>query len=152
MKIGNVHISIMAQKEGDNSAIVTSAKRALLYLLLRLGLRKVSTWIFNKQDIYVTSCLIKESLIISLILLSLTSDPWCQEYCSEPTCFTFYLRCRMVKGPVHCRIRLQIRRMLEVLCLLYRRLHCLIFMIRMQQKSGRSLSKLGRTNSLKERN
>ena len=51
MKIGNVHISILAQKEGDNSAIVTSAKRALLYLLLRLGLRKVSTWIFNKQDI-----------------------------------------------------------------------------------------------------
>ena len=38
MKIRNVHISIMAQKEGDNSAniIVTSAKRALLYLLLRL--------------------------------------------------------------------------------------------------------------------
>ena len=31
---------------------VTSAKRALLYLLLlRLGLRKVSTRIFNKQDI-----------------------------------------------------------------------------------------------------
>ena len=36
MKIGNVHISIMAQKEGDNSAIVMSAKRTLLYLLLRL--------------------------------------------------------------------------------------------------------------------
>ena len=31
--------------------IVTSAKRALLYLLLRLGLRNVSTRIFNKQDI-----------------------------------------------------------------------------------------------------
>ena len=30
---------------------MTSAKHALLYLLLRLGLRKVSTWIFNKQDI-----------------------------------------------------------------------------------------------------
>ena len=30
---------------------VTSAKRALLYLLLRLGLRNVSTRIFNKQDI-----------------------------------------------------------------------------------------------------
>ena len=29
---------------------MTSAKRALLYLLLRLGLRKVSTRIFNKQD------------------------------------------------------------------------------------------------------
>ena len=43
MKIGNVHISILAQKEGDNSAIVMSAKRALLYLLLRLGLREVST-------------------------------------------------------------------------------------------------------------
>ena len=43
MKIRNVHISIMAQKEGDNSAIVTSAKHVLLYLLLRLGLRKVST-------------------------------------------------------------------------------------------------------------
>ena len=51
MKIRNIHISIMAQKEGDNSAIATSAKRALLYLLLRLGLHKVSTWIFNKQDI-----------------------------------------------------------------------------------------------------
>ena len=36
MKIRNVHISIMALKEGDNSAIVTSAKCALLYLLLRL--------------------------------------------------------------------------------------------------------------------
>ena len=36
MKIMNVHVSIMAQKEGDNSAIVTSAKCALLYLLLRL--------------------------------------------------------------------------------------------------------------------
>ena len=43
MKIGNVHTSIMAQKEGDNSAIVMSAKRSLLYLSLRLGLRNVST-------------------------------------------------------------------------------------------------------------
>ena len=38
MKIRNVHIPIMAQKEGDNSAIVMSAKCALLYLSLRLGL------------------------------------------------------------------------------------------------------------------
>ena len=45
----------MAQKEGDNSAIVTSAKRALLYLLLRLGLHKVSTSIFNKQKSYFLS-------------------------------------------------------------------------------------------------
>ena len=45
---------------------------------------------------------------------------------------------------MHCRIRLQIRRMLEVLCLLYHHLHRLIFMIQTQQKSGRSLSKLGR--------
>ena len=36
MKIRNVHIPIMAQKEGDNSAIVMSAKRALLYLSLTL--------------------------------------------------------------------------------------------------------------------
>ena len=36
MSESNVHISIMAQKVGDNSAFVTSAKRALLYLLLRL--------------------------------------------------------------------------------------------------------------------
>ena len=34
MKIGNVHISILAQKEGDNSAIVTSAKCALLYYFI----------------------------------------------------------------------------------------------------------------------
>ena len=30
---------------------VTSTKRALLYLLLRLGVRNVSTRIFNKQDL-----------------------------------------------------------------------------------------------------
>ena len=35
----------------NGTVIVTSAKRALLYLLLRLGLRNVSTRIFNKQDI-----------------------------------------------------------------------------------------------------
>ena len=49
---------------------------------------------------------------------------------------------------MHCRIRLQIRRMLEVLCLLYHCLHRLIFMIQTQQKSGRSLSKLGRIYSI----
>ena len=36
------------------------------------------------------------------VSLSLTSVSWCQEYRSEPTCFTFYLRCRDAKGPVHC--------------------------------------------------
>ena len=34
----------------SNRESVTSAKRALLYLSLRLGLRKVPTRIFNKQD------------------------------------------------------------------------------------------------------
>ena len=61
MKIGNVHISIMAQKEGDNSAIVTTAKRALLYLLLRLGLRNVSTRIFNKQKFKLLPVLLKRA-------------------------------------------------------------------------------------------
>ena len=52
----SIRVILFRKREG-----VTRAKRALLYLLLRLGLRNVSTRIFNKQDIYVTSCLIKES-------------------------------------------------------------------------------------------
>ena len=61
----SIRVILFRKREG-----VTRAKRALLYLLLRLGLRNVSTRIFNKQDIYVTSCLIKESLFSSYCCLS----------------------------------------------------------------------------------
>ena len=44
-------IEILDRKLADAIGSVTSAKRALLYLLLRLGLRNVLTRIFNKQDI-----------------------------------------------------------------------------------------------------
>ena len=118
--------------------------------------RRESPLLFHTKLNYHISVSIRKSAkrgrcareLISLVLLSLTSVSWCQEHCSEPTCFTFYLRCWEAKGPVHCRICLQIRRMLEVLCLLYCRLHRLIFMIRTQQKSGGSLSKLGRITRL----
>ena len=42
----SLRVILFCKREG-----VTSAKRALLVLLLRLGLHKVSTRIFNKQDI-----------------------------------------------------------------------------------------------------
>ena len=50
------------------------------------------------------------------------------------------------KGPVHRRIRREI--LWEVLCLLYRHLHRLIFIIWTQQETGKSLSKLGRITRL----
>ena len=42
----SIRVILFCKREG-----VTSATRALLYLLLRLGLRNLSTRIFNKQDI-----------------------------------------------------------------------------------------------------
>ena len=48
---GGVICQLPQKKIDAVIAFVTSAKRALLYLLLRLGLRNVSTRIFNEQDI-----------------------------------------------------------------------------------------------------
>ena len=50
----SILVILICKREG-----VTSAKRALLYLLLRLGLRNVSTRIFNKQKFNLLLVLLK---------------------------------------------------------------------------------------------
>ena len=60
LKLRRLIVKLVNSNVALKKLFVTRAKRALyLLLIIRLGLRNVSTRIFNKQDIWVTSCLIK---------------------------------------------------------------------------------------------